>query len=550
MAKKKTVKLLSMLLATAFVPSGAAFGFQDSQTRAAEGASKSPRAAAIERRQPPARNGKQQQGPLPPQPWETMTNNRVKEVGAVDGGVSADMLAIRGKEFDIMAIEAIGALDVEGLRKLYEAGVTPAFDNTFVCEAGAYERLPRSHAGAVVPDRRIVATEPFVPVPNRQPYTFLRWLPTSCAKLHMEYAASRFEGSQAPRSPLMAATDKAAPARARDDARWREIVALIDANTPAADKYLYPYYAAWRIEHGDYQAALWFFRKWKEALPDIRSARDMMHPGRELLHKKNGLEGSPPSLWTHPNRKVGMDLRHWRPHRDDAEAPALLARQLAFELAGRVDSDQGGEYGDYGVCAAWKYAKAGVPGRGGETFKQRIPVEALDAMNRFVRWRMSELRDLSAPRSVEEIDGETLSRWIREPEGNRGAPLRLIAASPKADMLLLMRELLEFPGAKGLFLSFQDGKGNGILHSLAHAGPSPGSALVTRWLLEMGASSRLMNKAGDTPLSLAGSKSPNRRGGRVAADDEPSNILKDAYLLKDYPEEFLCAEEVGDPGRK
>lgn len=538
------------------------------------GAESAPKAAPVSAGPAPA----QTPADSGPKPWEKASNNAPNSRAATVGGVAANQLAVGSEAFDKMALAAIAAHDFEALKALYSSGTTPAFDNSRYClqtyrvgggtapldnlaDAANYGSL-----GALTDrDRDLIASD------------IHGTFPTSCGKLHMLQAVASApavtwsghgEGvgginpareafgrscqvnlagrslGDADRANKRAESAKAYDEMMARDEADRKIIALIDANTPAADKYLYPFYAVRVLrQNRDFTLAKWFMRKWAEALPDIRKARELGHPGREAFEqawsKRKRLDGRDlgprgvrPGFAETLRSKVSVtfdadSLLGWRSSADDAEKPLAVAVQLFKMLPALAEEDAAA------LDRLWElnHVRDNL-GRQNPLQYPIISKDALDAFQKSLGWSVDEIVNLKArTRLIDEADPARFEAWDKASripilcDGTHGR---------KAEALDLLREVMAFPGVKERLVALQEpATGMTLLHFFAERSKrvhGPFNGLVSRALLEMGAPYNLQDSDGSTPQSVLIKEIDKDNGG--AATNK-------AYVDKDFPREFF-----------
>lgn len=417
---------------------------------------------------------------------------------------------------DAAAFAAIRSRDAAALAELYSKGATPAFDNRALCAVSMID-LEESKSGEfqAALDKRI-ALASWASLSDAKAAAALAYesvgelvVPTACSKLHMLAALrSKWGGLPAPargagigavpseRSPLALdwarasvpdGTDGAASKRAElaaavekaraEDLRWRQTLALVDANAPAADKYLYPLYALMLVESGgDYTAARWLIRRWKDALPDIRKARELKHPGREAFHEiwsksysaSLGVDGGRyDARWREPAPSAAGalgTLSSWRPEGGDE---AVLAR-VASEVLKSLPEDAAA--GQASLCRAWaaNWKNDTVAG-GRHTGFPEVPADALRALEAVAGWTAADFRALASARPVDMAGAGSIPRWSA-----KSAEPTFVAASRKAEALALLRETIREPGPFKAFAEGRDAEtGETVLHYMARKSSAP-----------------------------------------------------------------------------
>lgn len=537
------------------------------------GAEPAPKAAPISAGPAPA----QAPADSGPKPWERASNNAPNSRAATVGGVAANQLAVGSESFDKMALTAIAAHDFEALKALYSSGTTPAFDNSRYClqtyrpgeGTGPLDSLANaSNYGSLGSltdrDRDLIASETMAA------------LPASCGKLHMLQAVAsaksvKWSGlggdvdvnpareafgrscqvnlagrslGDADRANKRAENAKAYDEMTARDEADRKIIALIDANTPAADKYLYPFYAVRVLrQNRDFTLAKWFMRKWAEALPDIRKARELGHPGREAFEKawskRKRLDGRDlgprsvqPGFAETLRSKVSVtfdadSLLAWRSSADDAEKPLAVAVQIFKMLPLMAEEDAAV------LDKFWElnYVRDGA-GREAHLQYPIVSKDALDAFQKSLGWSVDEIVNFKArTRLVDEADPARFEAW------NKASRIPILCDGThgkKAEALDLLREVMAFPGVKERLLSLQEpSTGQSLLHFFSERSKrvhGPFNGLVARALLEMGAPYNLRNSDEATAQDVLVKELDKDNGG--AATNK-------AYVDKDFPREFF-----------
>lgn len=294
--------------------------------------------------------------------------NRPNDRPVVPGGVAARQLAASDSALDKMLFAAIESSNVEDVKSALSAGINLQQDYAFGCPLGkgpqpsddeAWQRFTL-RSGKVGPG----AT------------------PGRCAKQHLLHAlgvaASRFPGGVQADILGLAQADRVAALSGRGERggaemmasitpaaergfRAFEVLALIDANVPVADKALYPAALANTgfMSLGSPLILVWTLERYYAALPDIRRARALKEPARslwdlamakmEMARKGRGIGGQAQVVLFDPAALPGGDERssvkamatHWI--LSSGYAPDLSCDMDAnFQNAfGRVESRHG-----------------------------------------------------------------------------------------------------------------------------------------------------------------------------------------------------------------
>jgi hypothetical protein len=233
-------------------------------------------------------------------------------------GIQANQLAADDSAYDKMLYAAIESRDVEGVKDAIKSGVNLRQDFGVACPL----------FGGNLAENHLFESKFFVIASPDAGRMSLANVPGHCTKQHLAhayFAASRafgygngipsiatlFERQQflASELPLANANARAQldgeieAARAKQAASF-EILALLDANIPVADKAFYPAYMGLNADSMSHARLidLWMLSKYDQALPEIRRARGLKEPSRiawdAFKAKLAGASGSNPNLPT------------------------------------------------------------------------------------------------------------------------------------------------------------------------------------------------------------------------------------------------------------
>ncbi len=432
---------------------------------------------------------------------------------AIQGGIAANQMAAHNNALDLLLAEAIRANNPDGARSALQGGVSLALDHKAACP------LPKSPGG-----RGLVAD---LSNPDHMKLLMRGLLfaaPAACEKLHMLSALEAVAGLDRynlPRAAYEAEVRGLAPQMADYDAARekyraaREVLALIDANTPAADKAYYPLYlaAVSPATPVSPDVFLWVMRRYESALPEIKRARAARDPLRERWAKigadayaGNGVLFA--SLWdksavAEGNIPAGTD-------------PDAMVWLFALDIASSA-------YGRPLAGAERARCDASRP-------EEKAVAEA--ALPRVSDFSASPPAAFSAALpAIAAVPGANVSAV--EGAYRRVSSARLLGyllEKAKTGGVLSVPYAATQPQRPGIYR--QDGQYGGsarvetYLHSLARNNTGgrysvPGA--LARAALEAGANPNAMDPAGKTPLDIV-----------LAASAGRENAVKQAFLKKDF----------------
>lgn len=435
---------------------------------------------------------------------------------AVQGGIAANQMAAHNNALDLLLRQAIEAGNAADAKNALQGGLNLALDHKAAC------RLQGAGSGVSVdlsnPDQtkallgsRLVA------------------VPAACEKAHMLSAlkaAAGLDRFPIPRA-IFAKEAGAAELGAYDEARAkyraaREILALIDANSPAADKAYYPLYLA-MAKGLPADIHLWAMLQYEKALPEIKRARSLREPGRERWAKigadayaGNGVAFG--SLWdksavaegniapgTDPDAMTwlfaldaataafGEDLARSDRFRCDRLANAKknpqfasAAKAIAGPLASGPADFSGRPSGNFARSAS---EIAALQGRSDEEIEMAYRKESASRLLGYLLSKAKESGVLSAPYASDTLAGIA---GVYRQDGKYGGPVRVQT-----------------------YLHRMAGMVSGGTRSMVPAG-------LIRASLEAGANPNAMDPDGKTPLDM------------VLANPQGDEAVRRAFLQKDF----------------
>ena len=416
-------------------------------------------------------------------PWDRGVSNAPNSNAVAAGGVAANQIAMTNSDFDTLMKSAIANLDVEGVKNLLNSGVRFSFSRS--------DGYPAEDAVVVQdPTSMLFLRAPIQPSKAYMMMASGFWFNQynkSNFSSQLQYDVIGFwKGPQSiptvKRSEIeLLFTKRNNQIHQQEtrnyldkETRFRTIIALIDANTPVVDKYLYLLYAKRAIENRRYDLAQWFVAKWKEALPEIRKARPYWNP----------IPYSPKDVGQAAQLSINDSmLMLWKPDgvvvpagTSDADFEAQQVARLAFLLTPPIAQELSAATTNVCMLEAEyvKNQKATAP-----AFRE-IGGLAKDMFTAFGPYRANlAFINGEVPSVTKAIPDETAQRWKNSRDDFGHNTLRSLgrAILPADAAMGLWRELLAFPGAKAIYSQYQSAKtGNTVLHVLAmSAEPSTSS---------------------------------------------------------------------------
>ena len=234
---------------------------------------------------------------------------------AVPGGINANQLAADGLALDRLLFQAIESANVEGVKSALSSGANLMLDFGHLCHGG--EKTFAEDKAQEEAHQNLSSLNGFMTNANDSDgdkiLAFRQGdsrgvLPTSCHRAHMAHAFGLLFGATANSADRLYFTEMnleklqehfrsifkrdkdifTAGLHKRDLFERRlEIVMLLDANTPAADKAFYALYvnpdnngAGPVMTTRQWAAIRWLTERYLEAQPDIEKARSLHEPAR------------------------------------------------------------------------------------------------------------------------------------------------------------------------------------------------------------------------------------------------------------------------------
>lgn len=515
----------------------------------------------------------------------SVSGNSPTGASAVVGGIAANQMAAHNDALDKILAGAILSNNPEGVRQALKAGVSLALDFRMMCGSAAV-----SYEG-VLQDSQITSKghdlgNSDVMGAFHAKGAQLTALPAACSKLHMraalalhpqtlnkdvdttdtwtipayEMELTTYFGDAAHPSKNIAekyqSEGREAASRYRDS---RTILALLDANTPTADKAFYPAYLETANVSPD--IFLWVMERYAEALPEIRRARDLREPLRDRwdsiaktayerpVEEANFFRGrggvAITSLWSTsfieklPPGAQGDDLIWLRmldvalkKYGKELEKPEkrYLCRSENFvaDLNDAVKSLEG-NLGSNANSNAQIFQRIADLRKEHEQVSAFLEKHDYLSVSDFDNWR--SIRPLEAYGEFHsESRGWVAKADLREENYRKKSILRLLS-------YLMGRAETKRAMSASSWGSLHKTASNGttLLHSMVPTGPYsivPG-ALIRKWL-EMGADINLMDREGKTPLDYA-------------LNNPQGSPVFQAFMTKDFDKVSCVKKPAGNP---